>query len=1225
MQGTVNVTVDWGDGKNETVTSAGNLDHTYASEGIKNVTISGSLVQFGAWDYPNADKLVAVLDFGNLGITSLITAFHNATNLTFVPSSLPETVTNMRYMFYKATSFNGDISTWDVSSVTNMTGMFSRASSFTGNISAWDVSSVTNMRYMFSGASSFNGDISAWDVSSVTDMGSMFDGAGLFTSDISAWKVRSVTDMSSMFYGASSFKGDISAWDVSSVTNMGAMFSGASAFTGDISAWKVRSVTDMSSMFYGASSFKGDISAWNVSSVTNMRRMFMGATVFNQDISAWKVGSVTNMEGLFWRASSFNGNINAWDVSSVTNMESMFFGAGSFTSDISTWDVSSVTNMTGMFSRASSFTSDISTWDVSSVIGMEQMFDGASSFNGDISKWNVGSVTNMYYMFSGASSFTSDISAWDVGSVTNMGFMFYKASSFTGDISKWDVGFVTNMSFMFYKASSFTGDISAWKVGSVTNMREMFSGASSFNGDISAWDVSSVTSMMNMFSGASSFNSDISAWNVSSVTNMESMFYGVRLLTATYDTMLEKWSKLTLKPNVKFHGGDSRYTDQASRDILTNAPNNWIIIDGGAMLTQTITFSNIAATYGDIDFELKAKATSNLPISYTSSNTKVATITNENKIHILKAGTCNILANQEGNDDYLPAEQVSVTLTISPKAITATANAKTKTYGDADPALTYTSDKLVGDDTFTGLLSRKSGEDVADYAISQNTLTAGDNYTIAFTGATFNISPKAITVTANTKTKTYGDADPALTYTATLVGDDTFSGELARESGENVGNYAISQNTLTAGTNYNITFIGETFTISPKAIKLTVDANQTKVYGDDDPTLNYTADKLVGDDTFSGLLSRETGENVADYAILQNTLTAGGNYTIAFTGADFTISPKAITVTADANQTKTYGDTESTLTYTADELVGDDTFTGLLSRKSGENVADYAISQNTLTAGDNYTIAFTGAMFTISPKAITVTANTKTKTYGDADPALTYTSDKLVGDDTFSGELARETGEAISSYNITMGSLSAGDNYTIAFTGATFTIKAVNKAPLFTSEPIIIGVEAVEYIYIAQCMDIDKDALSLVAIEKPEWLSLLDNGDGTCTLSGTPAVGGSYHVILEVSDSEFTVQQKFDIEVEVVTGIEPDLTTSTVNIYPNPVANELHIDLSNFKGQELSIALYSLTGKLIFKEAHQNIGKEVRMSKSLQYLRSGMYLLVLDTDGIRKTYKIVKK
>ena len=52
------------------------------------------------------------------------------------------------------------------------------------NISNWDVSNITNMSYMFYGSSEFNGDISKWNVSNVTDMSYMFNGASAFNGDI---------------------------------------------------------------------------------------------------------------------------------------------------------------------------------------------------------------------------------------------------------------------------------------------------------------------------------------------------------------------------------------------------------------------------------------------------------------------------------------------------------------------------------------------------------------------------------------------------------------------------------------------------------------------------------------------------------------------------------------------------------------------------------------------------------------------------------------------------------------------------------------------------------------------------------------------------------------------------------------------------------------------------------------------------------------------------------
>ena len=77
-------------------------------------------------------------------------------------------------VFYNS-SFNGDVSGWDVSSVEDMWSMFFDAESFNQDISGWNVSNVKDMSWMFSGAKSFNQDISRWDVSNVERMYGMFD------------------------------------------------------------------------------------------------------------------------------------------------------------------------------------------------------------------------------------------------------------------------------------------------------------------------------------------------------------------------------------------------------------------------------------------------------------------------------------------------------------------------------------------------------------------------------------------------------------------------------------------------------------------------------------------------------------------------------------------------------------------------------------------------------------------------------------------------------------------------------------------------------------------------------------------------------------------------------------------------------------------------------------------------------------------------------------------
>ncbi len=107
------------------------------------------------------------------------------------------------------------------------------------------------------------------------------------------------------------------------------------------------------------------------------------------------------------------------------------------------------------------------------------------------------------------------------------------------------------------------------------------------------------------------------------------------------------------------------------------------------------------------------------------------------------AGTYTILVKDVDGGDYIVYGK-NTTVTISPAALTVTADAKTKVYGDADPALTYTSTGHIGTDAFTGDLSRAEGENAGTYAINQGTLTAGSNYIIAYTGANLTITAKSI-------------------------------------------------------------------------------------------------------------------------------------------------------------------------------------------------------------------------------------------------------------------------------------------------------------------------------------------------------------------------------------------------------------------------------------------------------------------------------------------------
>ncbi|MBR08745.1 MAG: hypothetical protein CMP48_13840, partial [Rickettsiales bacterium] len=367
LSGTYNYSVTWTNLTNTGVGDGSVSGQTgdYTITGLTNgdtyeVAISGVFPHFYMNNGPDRDKIMSIEQWGTFFFwSSMERAFYGCNHLINNASDTPDLsgVTNMSYMFYGASSFNGTISGWDVSSVTTMAYMFTAASAFNNGGVALDwtteTASVTDMSHMFHSATSFNQPIHTWDVSSVITMESMFSSADVFNQDISDWDVSSVTNMRQMFFSNEGFNRPLNWANTSNVTDMALMFRLAFAFNRDISGWDVSSVLTMEQMFNGALAFNngGQALDWTAgtgtANVTNMRYMFQGSP-FNQDISSWDVSSVTHMTSMFRWATAFNQSLANWDVSNVSVMYLMFDGASSFNQNLGSWDISSVSDFRNM-------------------------------------------------------------------------------------------------------------------------------------------------------------------------------------------------------------------------------------------------------------------------------------------------------------------------------------------------------------------------------------------------------------------------------------------------------------------------------------------------------------------------------------------------------------------------------------------------------------------------------------------------------------------------------------------------------------------------------------------------------------------------------------------------------------------------------------------------------------------------------------------------------------
>ena len=355
---------------------------------------------------------------------------------------------------------------------------------------------------------------------------------------------------------------------------------------------------------------------------------------------------------------------------------------------------------------------------------------------------------------------------------------------------------------------------------------------------------------------------------------------------------------------------------------------------------------------------------------------------------------------------YLDNTDITVTIpsqTYTGSALTPAVNVKDANGG---------SEKTLVEDTDYTVTLPDGRINAGNYTVTITAKAESEDY-IGSTIAVFAIAPKAVTVTADNKTKTYGETDPTLTYTADgLIGSDALTGALSRAEGENVGDYAINIGTL-ANSNYTLTLAsnGAKLTINPASVTLTANSRNTDVYdGTEKTVIGFTSS--VNGLTFTGVSASGSGTNAGEYDVifsgvtLNETKDATGNYIItATTNGKLTVNPASVTLTANSD-TKEYSGTQQTVegfTSSVDGLA----FTGVSASGSGTNTGTYDVTFSGVTISEtkdntgNYVVTET------TNGTLTITAAT-VGTYG----ALTITEDQ-------NGKTAKFDGTSTETINVT--------------------------------------------------------------------------------------------------------------------------------------------------------------------------------------------------------------
>ncbi|MHB8286055.1 MAG: beta strand repeat-containing protein, partial [Caulobacteraceae bacterium] len=433
-----------------------------------------------------------------------------------------------------------------------------------------------------------------------------------------------------------------------------------------------------------------------------------------------------------------------------------------------------------------------------------------------------------------------------------------------------------------------------------------------------------------------------------------------------------------------------------------------------------------------------------------------------------------ITASGAADSDYA-ISYVAGALTVTPAALTITADNQTKVYGAAIPILTDSYSGFVNGDTAASLSTAPTNTTTATvashvagnpYAINVSGAVDSD-YTISYVAGALTVTPAALTITADNQSKVYGAAVPALTdsYSGFVNGDTAASlsnqattTTAATASSHVAGNpYAITVSGA-ADSDYAISYVAGNLTVTPAALTITAD-NQTKIYGAAIPTLTDSFSGFVNGDTAASLSTQPTNTTTATatskvsgnpYAITASG-AADSDYAISYVAGSLTVTPAALTITASANSKAYDGGVSAAATPSVSGLVGTDTVsdaTEVYADKNAGSGKTLSVAGYTINDGDggaDYTVVtVASASGVITPAALTLTAAANSKTYdGGVSAAAVPTVAGLVAGDTVTGlteAYANKTVGSGKTLNVTGFTVNDGDgggDYTVSTIAST--------------------------------------------------------------------------------------------------------------------------------------------------------------------------------------------
>ena len=481
-----------------------------------------------------------------------------------------------------------------------------------------------------------------------------------------------------------------------------------------------------------------------------------------------------------------------------------------------------------------------------------------------------------------------------------------------------------------------------------------------------------------------------------------------------------------------------------------------------------------------------ASVTKGTKITYSTDGGKTWS---ETLPSITNVGTLKVKAKAE-NKNYKDVT-VDYTLTVTRKAVTVTADNKSKVFGEKDPELTATVAGTLGNDTVEYKLSRAAGEAVGKYEITVKGDKLQGNYTVTYVAGTLTITSQSIdpgtdpekpnpdytgAKVNSPKDSVYDGKEhkwiPTVTDKADkkLEAGKDYTVEYSTKKFKDVGTIKV---TITGIGNYSGT-VKRSYKVTPKEYTVTTES-ATKTYSGTALTAGGKVEGIVSGETveFTTTGSQtEVGTSKNTYELVWKSAKAT-NYTLAKESIG-KLTVKAKSIVPDDKDTPESDKTGITVSEPSDSKYDGKEHKEVLTvtdTKTGKELVagtDYSVtySSDLVNAGTvkvtvaglgNYSGSFTKT-YKITKRSVTLTSATVSKVYDGS--ALTNTSITVSGDGFVEGEGASYevtgsqtvVGNSANSFEYKLNEKTLASNYDITKVVGTLTITAA-PAPVTPATP----------------------------------------------------------------------------------------------------------------------------------------------------------------------------